>query len=358
MRSPHPAVQVSVARLNPDPTQAPSTPILIVGPALTKPDTHASGSFSAIQKFNELIGNCDASARHKEDRKHCLANKKSGGRCGARWKIATEDQPVVTQLLDELAEMNFESTSVCMEKLYELTNVAVCPKQRKLVQAMLAGLTQRRHDTGLSLIKYLPQFHPYRPPESANLTVNEFVAQQAAEPFRVNPSVEMESGEGYLYVYWNEATFGVFKIGFTTQNVSDRLKVWERNCRHVAVEQYSSPCKVRHVARVEQLVHADLLDYRVHEPVCRTCLRSHIEWFRGLSLSFIIGRIEAWSQWMSERPYEKLDGQWRLKIQGRETMPLASRPDSVPHPERSSKLLASPLRRYNLRKVTGRRPRS
>lgn len=355
-RGPHSAVQVSVARFNPDSTQALSTPVPTVRPALKRLDTSTSNSFSAIRKFNDLIVNCDAAARHRQNPSRCLANNRYGDRCGARWKIAIEDQPWVTQLLSELARMNFESTSVCMRRLHELINNAVCPYQRKTVRDKVTSLVQESRHT--DLIKYLPQFRPYRPPESANLTVNEFVAQQAAEPFSVDPSPEKEFGEGYLYVYWNEATFGVLKIGFTTQNVGGRLKDWERKCRHVAAEQYSSPRKVRHAARVEQLVHADLLDYRVREPACRTCFKSHIEWFRGLSLSFIIRRIEAWSQWMSEGPYEKSDRQWCLTNQGRDTMPLAARSEGGPEPEIHPKLLAYRSRNNNLRKVRGRKPSS
>lgn len=352
-RAPHSAVQLSVAEFPLGSTQALSTPIATGEPALYRPDTRTSNSLSAIQRFNDLIGNCDASARSRQNPSRCLANNKNGTRCGARWKIAIEDQPRVAQLLSELTKMNFGSRSVCMRRLHELINIAVCPYQRIVIRDMVASLVQRSHDT--SLIKYLPHFRPYRPPESVNLTVNEFVAQQAAEPIEVIPSAGKELGEGYLYVYWNEATFGVFKIGFTTKNVSDRLKDWERDCRHVAAEQYSSPCKVRHAARIEQLVHADLLDYRVREPACRTCFKSHIEWFRGLSLSFIIGRIEAWSQWVSEGPYEKLDGQWRLTNQGRDTMPLAVSSNNGPDSGICSKLLANRSGRYNLRKAKGRK---
>lgn len=353
-RGPHSAVQVSVLGFNPDSTQALSTPVPTVGPALNRLDRSTSNSLSAIQKFNGLIGSCDASARHKQNPSQCLANNQEGKRCGRWWDISKEDQPRVRQLLEELASMNFESSSLCVRKLHELTNSAVCPSQRKIVRDKVTSLVQRSHHTGL--IKYLPQFRPYRPPEAANLTANEFVAVQAAESFSVNPNHAMELGEGYVYVYWNEATFGVLKIGFTTRNVSGRLKEWEDGCRHVAAEQYSSPCKVRHAAKVEQLVHADLLDYRVLEPACRTCSKSHIEWFKGLSLSYIIGRIEAWSQWMSEGPYEQLDGQWRLTDQGRDKMPLAAGSNSGPDPVIHPKLLANRSRRYNLRKVKGRKP--
>ena len=200
----------------------------------------------------------------------------------------------------------------------------MCPYQRVEIRKRVADLPQRRSEIPdeKGLVKYLPQIVPYRPPGSAQLTVSEFVMQQAMEPFDVIGVPEKELGEGYLYVYWNEATFGVRKIGFTTYDVDDRLKNWETTCKRTAKEEYRSPFKVRHAAKIEQLVHADLLEHRVREPACRTCLKSHIEWFRGVSLTFIIGRIEAWSQWISDRPYEQVGGQWCLTDTGRDTMPL------------------------------------
>ena len=364
-RGPHPGFQVSVAACNQDSIQVPPAPASIfstVELALDEPDISTSGFVPVIQKFNDLVGDCDASARFSQNRSRCLANNKYGKRCGAWYKIPFEDQRRVEQLLSELTRMNFESIPSCINKLHEFTNVAVCPWQRTLIREMVAGLLQqqqqqqsgRPHDTGL--IKSLPRFRPYRPTESVNLSGSAFVAQTAAEPFSVSPGAGKELGEGYIYVYWNEATFGVFKIGFTTYNVKDRLKQWETDCNHVAAEQYSSPCKVRHAARVEQLVHADLLDYRVREPACRTCFKSHIEWFRGLSLSFIIGRIETWSQWMSEGPYEKMDGQWRLTNKGRDRMPLAAVSNSSPGSDIDAKLVGNRSRRYNLRQLKGRKP--
>ena len=200
----------------------------------------------------------------------------------------------------------------------------MCPYQRVVIRERVAKLPQRQFEipNKKGLIKYLPQFVPYRPLGSAQLTVGEFVRQQAMEPFDIIGDPEKELGEGYLYVYWNKATFGVRKVGFTTWNVGARLKQWEIDCKRKAKEEYRSPGKVRHAAKVEQLVHADLLEYRVCEPACRTCLKSHIEWFRGVSLTFIIERIEAWSQWISEQPYEKRGRQWHLTDRGRDSMPL------------------------------------
>ena len=324
----------------------------ITQPILGEIHTNTDNFVSAIRKFNQLIEGCNASARFAENADLCLANNRFGTRCRSTFGLRIEDRPIVGSLLTELTGLDFNSNpSSRVYKLLTFTNLAVCQYQRKSIREKVAALWQRQVErtNDKCCIKYLPQLLPYRPPESANLRVNEFVLQQANEPFAVNNDPEKELGEGYLYVYWNEATFGVRKIGFTNYEVTDRLKQWEEDCKHAAVEQYRSPGKVRHAARVEQLVHADLLDYRVREPACRTCLKSHIEWFRGVDLPYIIGRIEAWSLWVSEGPYEKVGRQWHLTSKGRDRMPILTDSISNCNPEVHAKQRTKDLRRYSLR---------
>ena len=354
-RGPHDGFHVSVETSTIDSAAIPPAPLSFISATQTVlGETHAkTDSFvSAIRKFNEIVGSCDASARFAENPGLCLANESPGIRCTLDSGLRIEDRPMVGKLLAELTGLDFNSNpSSCAYKLLTFTNLAVCGPQRISIRAKVAGLRQqqvaRTHDK--HCVKYLPQFLPYRPPKSANLRVNEFVLQQAIEPFTVGKVPAKELGEGYLYVYWNEATFGLRKIGFTTDKVSERLKKWEAECKHAAVELYSSPSKVRHAARVEQLVHGDLLDHRVREPACRTCFKSHIEWFRGVDLPYIIGRIEAWSQWISEGPYEKVDKQWRLTSKGRDRMPMVTDPISSRDPEAYAKQPANDSRRYDSR---------
>ena len=354
-RGPHDGVQISLENSTVDSAAIPPGPLSFISatqPVLGETHTETDSFVSAIRKFDELVEGCNASARVAENAGLCLANNRYGKRCRSDFGLRIDDRPMVGKLLTELTGLDFNSNpSSCVYKLLTFTNLAVCHYQRKSIRAKVAGLWQRQVErtNDKECVKYLPQLLPYRPPESANLRVNEFVLQQAMEPFTVNDDPEKELGEGYLYVYWNEATFGLRKIGFTTYKVSERLKQWEMDCKHAAVEQYSSPDKVRHAARVEQLVHAALLDYRVREPACRTCFKSHIEWFRGVDLSFIIGRIEAWSQWISEGPYEKVGGQWRLTSKGRDRMPTVTDPISSRNPEVHAKNPANDSRRYNSR---------
>lgn len=363
-RNPHTDAEISLADSNADSAELPPTPFPLISaiePSSNELDTNTNRYVSAIQKFDEIIGNCDALARFKKDQGKCLANNQRGTRCGSWEGIRIEVRPIVGKLLAELRVLNFESRpSFCVHKLLTFTNLAVCHWQRKGIREKVYNLLQQRQleqSYGNGLCKYLPLFLPYRPPESAHLTVNEFVVQQAMEPFDINPDRRNELGEGYLYVYWNEATFGIRKIGYTTGKVKDRLDAWEKDCNHIATQQYSSPAKVRHAARVEQLVHADLMDYRVFEPACRGCLKSHVEWFKDVDLSFIIRRIEAWTDWIGEGPYEKVGRKWHLTDKGKERMPIVTRPDSSREPAEHAKPSANTPWRYNLRSMIGRKPR-
>ena len=353
-RDPHDGVQTSlgISTVHSAIPPAPLSFTFATQPILGETRPQTDSFVSAIRKFNELVGSCNASARFAENAGLCLANNRFGTRCRSNFGMRNEDRPLVGKLLTELTGLDFNSNPTsCVYKLLTFTNLAVCNYQRKSIREKVAGLRQRQVErtNDKDCVKYLPHLLPYRPPESDNLRVNEFILKQANEPFTVNYDPEKELGEGYLYVYWNEATFGVRKIGFTTYQVSDRLRQWEAECKHAAVKQYSSPSKVRHAERVEQLVHADLLDYRVREPACRTCFKSHIEWFRDVDLPYIIGRIEAWSQWASEGPYEKVGGQWCLTSKGRDKMPIVTDPFSGRTSEVHVKQRAHDPRRYDLR---------
>ena len=361
---PLPRVEVPRALPNGDSSHVSPAQLLLaatLGPLSDEPNNRADSFISALQKFDELIGSCDASARFAENAGQCLANNKKGARCGSRHGTRDEDRPVVETLFAELKGLNFQSSpSSCIDKLRAFTALVVCHHQRKDIRIKVDGLLQRwrlEDSTDQRLLKYLPLFLPYRPHSWAHLSVDERIMEQATRPFKASTVVGKELGEGYIYVYWNEATFGIRKIG-SSKNVGDRLSEWEKDCRHVAIEQYRSPFKVRHAQRVEQLVHAELSESRVFEPACRSCSKSHKEWFKGVDLPYIVKKIEAWSQWMSEEPYEKVDDQWCLTEKGKDSMLTVMDRKTCRDPETSASRPAKVSRRYNLRHRTGRKPSS
>lgn len=160
---------------------------------------------------------------------------------------------------------------------------------------------------------YLPEFIPYFDHGSSGLSANKWVQIQAKKPLSGK-----ELSRGYIYVYWNRASFGVWKIGCTGRDVELRLSEWADNCKHSAAELYRS-VGVRNVRRVERLIHADLKDYRVFQPACHSCLTSHNEWFTNVDFEVILERIEFWCQWISKEPYTEDSG--LLKEDARKQLP-------------------------------------
>jgi T5orf172 domain len=209
-------------------------------------------------------------------------------------------------------------------------------------------------------IHYLPEYLPYHPPEAYPRSVRERVEEEARRPLYIrDPGFtggfqELDERlDGYLYIYWNRASFGLVKIGCTTVNVDQRLQDWEDKCRHLAEEHYRSPFRIKHVARVEKLIHTEFREYRVFEPYCHGCGRKHIEWFRGLDLALVIDRIKAWTEWVMKAPYEEDRwGHWRLKDSREFALPqICATPGGSDSPKKGKvAAMAKESPRYQLRR--------
>ena len=198
---------------------------------------------------------------------------------------------------------------------------------------------------------YLPNYLPYQTKDSHDSDVSEWVIQQAEKPL-----TPRERKAGYLYVYWNKSTFGVYKIGFTTRNVDERLREWERKCKHTAQKQYESPFAVRNIERLERLVHAELKEYRVKEYGCHGCLKNHDEWFNGVGLKVILKSIAFWTEWIMKEPYKKINGEWSLKEDAKNGLPQLCNVLSVAKAEENKeKSIRITPRRHNHRPSTAKR---
>jgi hypothetical protein len=346
--------------------------------------------------------------RFQSEPTRCLANNMRGLRCGISIDNGTEK--VTRQLLIDLDEMDVTDSPRWVIHLAKLTNLAVCGYQRTsirnevgrlgqpelpkgsmqtlmsedsitgMVKKMVSHILERdesktHRDQEISEVNattpanriaywlrelptalhYLPEYLPYHTPESSGLSTSKWILEQANRPLSTYEPDEREPG--YLYVYWNRATFGVSKIGCTTRDVDTRIKEWEDGCGHIAEEQYRSPVPVRNVARAEKLIHADLKDYRVFEPACYGCLKSHNEWFRDVDFEIILGRIEFWTQWISKEPYELKKGydlkkgKWLLKDDAKEEL-MHTVSDS--HARKKEKILMTrPSRRSSFKSGIG-----
>lgn len=379
---------------------------------------------SALAKFNEIVPNCDsrksrpnidAMERFQREPTKCLGNTLKGIKCCR--SVSSQDQQVIRQLLTKLAARRFENTQTCVDELLELIKMAVCPYQRGKVNRKVTLLVPKgpleddarasagpivkeetvkvkvKEPPGRILISdesrtngewdaqaavspvvlstpkitywlrerprktlvYLPDYRPYQTKDARGSNVRDWVIKQAEKPL-----TPRELDTGYLYVYWNQARFGGFKIGYSC-DVDKRLKRWESKCKHTPEERYRSPHEVRNVKRLELLVHAELKEYRVQEHRCRGCFKNHIEWFKGVDFNTILESIEFWTKWIMKEdgPYEKVKSKWRLKEDAKKELPQLCNMLSVAKAEESKvKSITITPRRYNLRPRMAKRSSS
>lgn len=377
----------------------------------------ASSVVSALDPFNKIVANCDskkpllnfdAVKRFQDEPARCLANTVKGSRCNN--PIAPKKQQEVRQQEIRLLLKDIKNNPPGdIVKLTKLVKLAVCHQQRdellnKLslsgpqnpvkdrarpstslttkkpiikveieevpssprmsdgsrtpeeqdVQAVLSPVTHLTPDFtpwwkkgSKSALQYLADYLPH---QRNKLAVSTWVEEQANKTLTT-----LEHKTGYLYVYWNEANFGVYKIGYTTVDVSTRLRRWQTQCKHTAQQLYQSRVEVPNVRRLERLVHAELDDYRVKEKRCRGCKRGHDEWF-NVEYKLIEKSIAFWTEWIRKRPYEKVKGRWRLKEDARKELPQLCTKLSVviaKESKETSTTISPP--RYNFRRRSATR---
>ena len=133
----------------------------------------------------------------------------------------------------------------------------------------------------------------------------------------MQPMTKEDLQAQYLYVYWYPGNFGLVKIG-VTKNVEERLEQWRKQCRHPIQPALDkgvvSRVKIPNGHRAEQLIHAELRDFRKKEQ-CGQCKRNHIEWFQT-SEQHVKRVIRKWTLFFSsaQRYEQKVGGQLDLDV--------------------------------------------
>lgn len=150
------------------------------------------------------------------------------------------------------------------------------------------------------------------PPSEMDLTPSEMIHQTLRQPVTPRDS----ESSGFIYVFWHVSLFDYVKIGFAG-NVAERLQEWRRQCRFPVEEhiQHSSTSSngsmippdrnahpsrvlVPHPRRVEQLIHAELREYRRDEPECSGCHGRHTEWF-NVDAEYALAVVNKWTTRMA-----------------------------------------------------------
>src|SRR5262249_14102686 len=134
--------------------------------------------------------------------------------------------------------------------------------------------TSNRLPEEIERIQYIQEFLPYQPYGFKSLSL-----QGAIRKVLETPLAYPELDSKYLYIYWSPGNFGYVKIG-VTDNVPDRLRGWENQCKHDIREHFQQASGeriiVKHAYRVEKLVHTELKEVRFQEINCKGCLGRHI----------------------------------------------------------------------------------
>lgn len=158
---------------------------------------------------------------------------------------------------------------------------------------------------------------------------------------------------GFIYMFWDQQTFGMIKIGRTV-NLEQRLKNWNTQCK--TTHQYhqtlkdGEPLEIPHVQRIEKLMHIELGNYR-RKRICDGCSQKHIEWF-DISAEKAKEVYQKWQDWIIQKPYaEDGGGNWVIRPEMLDSLSQVCRPvvfsesKKVPRPRTSRPRVRPKLRR-------------
>ncbi|KAJ6035855.1 hypothetical protein N7540_000134 [Penicillium herquei] len=315
------------------------------------------------------------------DNNKCLSLTSEGQRCKVRH--------VTSLTLAQLQNMLYFNTKLCMPKIKQLVHLSFCHLHRKAASKEiktwenelrefsnmqdlrlvflpqnqrlktlvlwisllhLSANTERfQHSVPLSVeptdippkfINPIQQLKPYKPGRLTG-SVSEELAKLVIKPLN---KTEVQK-RGSIYIFWQQPNFRYLKIG-RSKDTDKRLKEWGTQCKKDMMVYYpdrsketseSSPDqrKLSHIARVEELIHLELMNYRRFEPRCPGCDKKHIEWFE-VSKEHALRVVRKWSVWMETLPYVKSikngEEEWILRDQEKARINQLCEPEQSSHP--------------------------
>jgi predicted GIY-YIG superfamily endonuclease len=208
------------------------------------------------------------------------------------------DRLILTQWLDAISDSHASIDHISW--LYTIATNSKPISQSK-VKAATAQPKVR--------VSVSPNFTPYQPQKTMNLTVSSALHQKATSPLGAR-----DQTSGFIYLFWDKQYFGMVKIGYT-KDLTERLKSWNRDCKreHVYHSSRKSQANMSHVHRVEQLIHTELKEYRRRRK-CEGCGKMHKEWFNVAEVH-AVKVARKWREWILQEPYaqDADSGQWVIR---------------------------------------------
>jgi T5orf172 domain len=161
----------------------------------------------------------------------------------------------------------------------------------------------------------------YTPPGGLNVIWNWVTSKRRdkhVQPFfwianlLCRPLADRDILEGYVYAFKvkDPQGRGYIKIGVTKGRLVNRMKahsVCYGDCEQIYPPTDEKPALVNHARRVEQLVHAELVEQSIYLEKCpkaRQRHNCHGEWF-DVDPRHAMSVIRKWSEWMKGDPYEE-----------------------------------------------------
>jgi len=153
-----------------------------------------------------------------------------------------------------------------------------------------------------------------------------------------------ETLPGFIYAFKvkDPQGRGYVKIG-VTQDFASRSKAHEKcygKCEGIYPPAGETPVCIGYAHRVENLIHAELVEYAMVLEQCpkhRQVHRSHREWF-DIEEKYAVAVIRKWCQWISSSPYEEVPVDAKYQTQETPRRRKSSRKPSTPStPSKPSK---------------------
>ncbi|KAH7068931.1 meiotically up-regulated gene 113-domain-containing protein [Paraphoma chrysanthemicola] len=172
-------------------------------------------------------------------------------------------------------------------------------------------VTATRHTGETTSTVYLPGFVAFQPKTTQNMTVAAALQKEIMKPLK--PSAQED---GFIYVFWEEAQFGMVKIG-RTNNLDRRLQEWNKKCqltlKYHPASQRGEFAMIPNVNRIERLIHIELKQHR-RRRYCQRCDQHHQEWFE-VGETLVTRVFNKWQNWIMQKPYifDAMTQEWVLR---------------------------------------------
>lgn len=191
-----------------------------------------------------------------------------------------------------------------------------------------------------------PNFTPYQQNNTQGLSVFSALHNKATSPLGAK-----DVKSGFIYIFWDKQHFGKVKIGFTN-DLTRRLEEWNRDCKrdHLYHPNDGIQVNMKHVHRVEQLIHTELKEFR-RKRRCEGCGKMHVEWFDVPEVH--AGKVaRKWRDWILQEPYmqDAVSKQWTIRPGMLDTLermcePLPQEVSAQGGPRRSVRIQRSSLKK-------------